>query len=274
MYLLLGPHLVLVQGGRSHSSLRPSPRTGLSNRLGLGTSEVLSTLGVSGQRITHLRPLQSSLHPTPSTFQRCVATVAEWYRCQTMACLVTSSTSTTKDPVGHMHPVELKRPPVVVSDADCCAVGTGFESRRRHGCLHKYSAFAAWEYFKSRRATSPLVRLVEGEERWEAPDHPQDVLPLNWGGIEPNRTVTCMVLKTTANDKRHLAPFVMMNFVGLDLAFVDQAVTPKCLSGPPADRDGLNAQPGSKRLIFPKSVQWESLLYERNMPTKFFFSNL
>ncbi|GFW66060.1 uncharacterized protein TNCV_588861 [Trichonephila clavipes] len=57
----------------------------------------------------------------------------------------------------------------------------------------------------SRRAASPLVRLVEGEERWEASDHPQGVLPLNWGGIEPNRTITCMVLKATANNRRHLA---------------------------------------------------------------------
>ncbi|GFV41978.1 uncharacterized protein TNCV_2751591 [Trichonephila clavipes] len=31
----------------------------------------------------------------------------------------------------------------------------------------------------SRRAASPLVRLVEREERWEAPDHPQGVLPQN-----------------------------------------------------------------------------------------------
>ncbi|GFX84524.1 uncharacterized protein TNCV_560391 [Trichonephila clavipes] len=29
--------------------------------------------------------------------------------------------------------------------------------------------------------------------------------PQNWGGDEPNRTVTCMVLKATANDVRHLA---------------------------------------------------------------------
>ncbi|GFW65860.1 uncharacterized protein TNCV_586861 [Trichonephila clavipes] len=57
----------------------------------------------------------------------------------------------------------------------------------------------------SRRAESPLVRLVEGEERWKASDHPKSVLPLNWGGIEPNRTDTCMVLKATANDRRHLA---------------------------------------------------------------------
>ncbi|GFV07982.1 uncharacterized protein TNCV_2402931 [Trichonephila clavipes] len=31
----------------------------------------------------------------------------------------------------------------------------------------------------SRRAASPLVRLVEGEERWEASDDPQGVLPQN-----------------------------------------------------------------------------------------------
>ncbi|GFV35228.1 uncharacterized protein TNCV_620241 [Trichonephila clavipes] len=29
----------------------------------------------------------------------------------------------------------------------------------------------------SRRAASPLVRLVEGKERWEIPDHSQGVLP-------------------------------------------------------------------------------------------------
>ncbi|GFX68782.1 hypothetical protein TNCV_4070261 [Trichonephila clavipes] len=45
----------------------------------------------------------------------------------------------------------------------------------------------------SRQAASPLVRLVEGEEGWEASDYPQSVLPLNWGGIEPNRTVTSPV---------------------------------------------------------------------------------
>ncbi|GFX98335.1 transposable element Tc1 transposase [Trichonephila clavipes] len=32
-----------------------------------------------------------------------------------------------------------------------------------------YSAFAAWGTLDSRRAAKPLVRLVEGEERWEAP---------------------------------------------------------------------------------------------------------
>ncbi|GFT48446.1 uncharacterized protein TNCV_3131731 [Trichonephila clavipes] len=33
----------------------------------------------------------------------------------------------------------------------------------------------------SRRAASPLVRLVELEEGWEAPAHPKGVLPQNWG---------------------------------------------------------------------------------------------
>ncbi|GFU58940.1 transposable element Tc3 transposase [Trichonephila clavipes] len=53
----------------------------------------------------------------------------------------------------------------------------------------------------SRRAASPLVWLVEGEDRWEAPDHPQGFLPLNWSETEQKRTVTCMVLKDKANDR-------------------------------------------------------------------------
>ncbi|GFW10624.1 uncharacterized protein TNCV_4917431 [Trichonephila clavipes] len=57
----------------------------------------------------------------------------------------------------------------------------------------------------SRRVASPLVRLVEREDRWETSDQPQSVLPLNWGGTEPSRTFTCMVLKATDNDRRHLA---------------------------------------------------------------------
>ncbi|GFU98033.1 uncharacterized protein TNCV_233091 [Trichonephila clavipes] len=64
------------------------------------------------------------------------------------------------------------------------------------------SVFAAGGTLNRRRATSSLVRLVEGEEKWEAPDHLQDVLSQNWGGTEQNRTVTCMVLKVKANDRR------------------------------------------------------------------------
>ncbi|GFX21656.1 uncharacterized protein TNCV_1400701 [Trichonephila clavipes] len=58
----------------------------------------------------------------------------------------------------------------------------------------------------SRRAASYLVRLVEGEEKkWVVSDYSQGVLPQNWGANQPNRTVTRMKLKATANDKRHLA---------------------------------------------------------------------
>ncbi|GFU69436.1 uncharacterized protein TNCV_5123621 [Trichonephila clavipes] len=66
-------------------------------------------------------------------------------------------------------------------------------------------AFAAWGALKSRRPTSPLMMLVEGKERWEAPDHPQGAFPQNWGETELNHYVTCMMLKATANDRRHLA---------------------------------------------------------------------
>ncbi|GFW25401.1 uncharacterized protein TNCV_3721291 [Trichonephila clavipes] len=86
----------------------------------------------------------------------------------------------------------------------------------------------------SRRAASPLVRLVEGKERWEAPDHPWGVvLPQNWGETELNRSVAYMVLKATANDRRHLA---LMKFECLDLAFADQVAlvttttTKRCLT--------------------------------------------
>ncbi|GFW52925.1 uncharacterized protein TNCV_2395041 [Trichonephila clavipes] len=53
-----------------------------------------------------------------------------------------------------------------------------------------------------RRVASLLVRLAEGEERWKAINYPLHVLPQNWGGTEPKRAVTCVVLKTTACDMR------------------------------------------------------------------------
>ncbi|GFV84747.1 uncharacterized protein TNCV_4297291 [Trichonephila clavipes] len=58
----------------------------------------------------------------------------------------------------------------------------------------------------SRRVASPVMRLVKGEESWEDPEYPQDVLFQNWGETEQNHSVTCMVLKATANNnRRHLA---------------------------------------------------------------------
>ncbi|GFV46440.1 hypothetical protein TNCV_3233291 [Trichonephila clavipes] len=68
-----------------------------------------------------------------------------------------------------------------------------------------------------RLAASPLVRLVEGGKRWEAPDLPQGALPQNWGGTEKNSTFTCMVLKAKVNDRRKNKPLAAMNFVDLDL---------------------------------------------------------
>ncbi|GFT91857.1 hypothetical protein TNCV_4489661 [Trichonephila clavipes] len=53
--------------------------------------------------------------------------------------------------------------------------------------------------------------------RWEALSLPQIVRPQNCGGTELNCTVTCMVLKATANDRPTSSPLAMMNFVGLDL---------------------------------------------------------
>ncbi|GFT21969.1 uncharacterized protein TNCV_2383451 [Trichonephila clavipes] len=46
--------------------------------------------------------------------------------------------------------------------------------------------------------------MNELEARWQRhlkSETPYD-LPQNWDGIEPNRPVTCMVLKATANDRR------------------------------------------------------------------------
>ncbi|GFU70251.1 uncharacterized protein TNCV_903931 [Trichonephila clavipes] len=61
----------------------------------------------------------------------------------------------------------------------------------RHGCT-----------LNSRRATCPLVRLVEGEERWEISDHNQGVLLQNWGKTEQNRTATSLMLKAKVIDRR------------------------------------------------------------------------
>ncbi|GFV42989.1 uncharacterized protein TNCV_2661841 [Trichonephila clavipes] len=54
----------------------------------------------------------------------------------------------------------------------------------------------------SRRAANPLMWLVEGEERGKTSAHPQGFLPLDLDGTEQNRTVTCMVLKAKANERR------------------------------------------------------------------------
>ncbi|GFW28308.1 transposable element Tcb1 transposase [Trichonephila clavipes] len=59
--------------------------------------------------------------------------------------------------------------------------------------------------FVRQSAASPFVRLGKEEERWEVFDHSQSVFSLNWDRTEPNGTVTCMVLKAKANERRQLA---------------------------------------------------------------------
>ncbi|GFT36134.1 uncharacterized protein TNCV_3778471 [Trichonephila clavipes] len=56
------------------------------------------------------------------------------------------------------------------------------------------------ETLNNRRATSPLVRFVKRKERWEIPDLSSGCLPQNWGGTNPNRIVSYMVLKVTDNN--------------------------------------------------------------------------
>ncbi|GFT32016.1 hypothetical protein TNCV_3468611 [Trichonephila clavipes] len=58
-------------------------------------------------------------------------------------------------------------------------------------------------------------RDVGGRGR-ETSDHPR-AFPQNWGGTEQNRTVTCIILKATANDRRTASTLATTNFVGLGL---------------------------------------------------------
>ncbi|GFU10254.1 hypothetical protein TNCV_4588241 [Trichonephila clavipes] len=55
--------------------------------------------------------------------------------------------------------------------------------------LARWPALQRYVYglYIPRRATSPVMWLVEGEERWEAPGHTQGFLPLNWSGTEQKR---------------------------------------------------------------------------------------
>ncbi|GFT28313.1 uncharacterized protein TNCV_646321 [Trichonephila clavipes] len=73
------------------------------------------------------------------------------------------------------------------------------------------------------QAASPLVRLVKGVDRWEAPDHPQ-VSSVKIG-VKTSQIVLspvwCSKLRLTTGVTY---PFAMMKFVGLDLALTDQVV--------------------------------------------------
>ncbi|GFW89991.1 uncharacterized protein TNCV_3741771 [Trichonephila clavipes] len=90
-----------------------------------------------------------------------------------------------------------------------------------------YSAFPTWSTLNSRRAASPLVWWVEREKRWETPGHPLGFLPLNWGGTEQNRTVTCMVLTAKANYRRKNLALSRNEFRGPRSDFVRQVALVK-----------------------------------------------
>ncbi|GFV97033.1 uncharacterized protein TNCV_3526191 [Trichonephila clavipes] len=96
-----------------------------------------------------------------------VAAVAEWYGYRTVACIVTGSS-----PV----PLKTRR-------------GSGSNPEEGMDVCKWKVPLRHWGTLKGHRAASPLVRLVEGKERWETPA-PQGVLPQNWGGTKLNRTVT------------------------------------------------------------------------------------
>ncbi|GFU34679.1 hypothetical protein TNCV_1993901 [Trichonephila clavipes] len=58
----------------------------------------------------------------------------------------------------------------------------------------------------SRSAASPIVKLMEREEKWETSDHLKGVLRQNWGCTELKCTVTCVVLKAMVNGSRTSSP--------------------------------------------------------------------
>ncbi|GFX79064.1 hypothetical protein TNCV_3913511 [Trichonephila clavipes] len=60
----------------------------------------------------------------------------------------------------------------VVSDTDCCVVGPGIESRRRHGCLQMHNAFAVRSTLNSHKPSREVGG--RGEETWKVPDHPRE----------------------------------------------------------------------------------------------------
>ncbi|GFW05782.1 hypothetical protein TNCV_602541 [Trichonephila clavipes] len=63
----------------------------------------------------------------------------------------------------------------------------------------------------NRQAASPFVRLVKGKRPLVT--H-QGVLPQNWGRTELNRTMTCMVLEATADDRHKILALHRNEFRG------------------------------------------------------------
>ncbi|GFW92430.1 hypothetical protein TNCV_4920591 [Trichonephila clavipes] len=69
-----------------------------------------------------------------------------------------------------------------------------------------------WGALNCRRTASLYVKLVEWEEKWNASEHPQSVLPQNWCGTMTNRTVTCRALKKATNNGKDEERFESLYF--------------------------------------------------------------
>ncbi|GFS61372.1 uncharacterized protein TNCV_3105551 [Trichonephila clavipes] len=80
--------------------------------------------------------------------------------------------------------------------------GLGLDSNPREDMDVCKCIVSSWHggALNSRRAASPLVRLVEGEERWKAPDPPLKVFSLKIG-MDPSKIVLspawCLKLRLT-----------------------------------------------------------------------------
>ncbi|GFV50427.1 transposable element Tcb1 transposase [Trichonephila clavipes] len=70
---------------------------------------------------------------------------------------------------------------------------------------------AAWsavpqEHIQSLFESMPRRVAAPSSRKFSREVGRRGVLPQNWGGIEQNRTVTCVVLKATGNDRRTSSP--------------------------------------------------------------------
>ncbi|GFW60343.1 hypothetical protein TNCV_1844231 [Trichonephila clavipes] len=93
--------------------------------------------------------------------------------------------------------------------SDCFAVGPGFRTLEKVWMYVNVKCLRGmWNSKSSNRKSS---RKFGGRPLTT----PQGDLPQNWGEMEPKHTVPCMVLKVAANDRRKLAPCLLL--VGFDL---------------------------------------------------------
>ncbi|GFT07160.1 uncharacterized protein TNCV_1416501 [Trichonephila clavipes] len=100
------------------------------------------------------------------------AAVAEWSRYRIMACLVTSSSPVPLKirHVGERCTLNLSR---AQASSRWCGVVVRRGGASSEGMDVCKCTVPPWHggTLNSHRAASPLMRLVEGEERWDAPDH-------------------------------------------------------------------------------------------------------